>query len=105
MQQTPNFDASFLADLAAIRRDIHAHPELAFNETRTADIVAAELARYGVEVHRGLAKTGVVGVIRSGGRPGDLLRSDGRRRTQGTSRLSWAFGLTSRPRPRPLARR
>ncbi|MDQ5915222.1 MAG: hypothetical protein QG584_1113 [Pseudomonadota bacterium] len=66
MQQTPNFDASFLADLAAIRRDIHAHPELAFNETRTADIVAAELARYGVEVHRGLAKTGVVGVIRSG---------------------------------------
>ncbi|MDQ5945309.1 MAG: hypothetical protein QG619_729 [Pseudomonadota bacterium] len=66
MQQTPNFDASFLADLAAIRRDIHAHPEVAFNETRTADIVAAELARYGVEVHRGLAKTGVVGVIRSG---------------------------------------
>ena len=59
-------DATFLAEIATIRRDIHAHPELAFNETRTADLVAAELTRYGVEVHRGLAKTGVVGVIRAG---------------------------------------
>ena len=58
---------SFLADLVAIRRDIHAHPELAFNETRTADIVARELAAAGVEVHRGLAGTGVVGVLRRGG--------------------------------------
>ena len=40
MQETTNFDPVFLADLAAIRRDIHAHPELAFNENRTADIVA-----------------------------------------------------------------
>jgi hippurate hydrolase len=59
-------DAAFLAEVAAIRRDIHAHPELAFNETRTADLVAAELTRCGVEVHRGLAKTGVVGIIRAG---------------------------------------
>lgn len=59
-------DATFLADVATIRRDIHAHPELAFSETRTAELVAAELTRYGVEVHRGLAKTGVVGVIRAG---------------------------------------
>ena len=59
-------DSAFLADVATIRRDIHAHPELAFNETRTADLVAAELTKYGVEVHRGLAKTGVVGVIRAG---------------------------------------
>jgi amidohydrolase len=58
--------AAALAETAAIRRDIHAHPELAFNETRTADLVAAELARYGIEVHRGLAKTGVVGVVRAG---------------------------------------
>lgn len=59
-------DIPFLADLIAIRRDIHAHPELAFNEVRTADIVARELAAYGLEVHRGLAKTGVVGVLRKG---------------------------------------
>jgi amidohydrolase len=72
-----DFDATFLSDLAAIRRDIHAHPELAFNETRTADLVAAELTRYGVEVHRGLAKTGVVGVIRAGSSPRMIgLRAD-----------------------------
>jgi amidohydrolase len=56
----------FLADLVAIRRDIHAHPELAFNEARTADIVARELTAYGLEVHRGLARTGVIGVLRKG---------------------------------------
>lgn len=56
----------FLPELVAIRRDVHAHPELAFNETRTADIVARELTSYGLEVHRGLAKTGVVGVLRKG---------------------------------------
>ncbi len=59
-------DISFLPDLVALRRDIHAHPELAFNEARTADIVARELSAYGLEVHRGLAKTGVVGVLRKG---------------------------------------
>ena len=59
-------DLPFLADLVAIRRDIHAHPELAFNEARTADIVARELTAYGLEVHRGLARTGVVGVLRKG---------------------------------------
>ncbi len=52
--------------LTAIRRDIHAHPELAFQETRTSDIVAAKLAGWGIEVHRGLGKTGVVGVLRGG---------------------------------------
>jgi len=51
-------------ELKAIRRDIHAHPELAFQETRTSDIVAAKLAAWGIEVHRGLAKTGLVGVVR-----------------------------------------
>ena len=56
----------FHDDLAAIRRDIHAHPELAFAEQRTSDIVAAKLAEYGCEVHRGLATTGVVGTIRKG---------------------------------------
>ena len=56
----------YLPDLVAIRRDIHAHPELAFQEKRTADIVARELTAYGLEVHRGLAQTGVVGVLRKG---------------------------------------
>jgi hippurate hydrolase len=53
-------------ELAAIRRDIHAHPELCFEEHRTSDIVAAKLAEWGLEVHRGLAKTGVVGTLRQG---------------------------------------
>ena len=50
-------------ELTKVRRDIHAHPELAFNETRTSSLVADKLAGWGIEVHRGLAKTGVVGVI------------------------------------------
>jgi hippurate hydrolase len=56
----------FLDELAALRRDLHAHPELAYRETRTADIVARELSAYGIEVHRGLAETGVVGVLKKG---------------------------------------
>jgi hippurate hydrolase len=55
-----------LEELTQIRRDIHAHPELGFEEERTADIVAAKLKEYGCEVHRGLATTGVVGTIRRG---------------------------------------
>jgi amidohydrolase len=55
-----------LDELTQIRRDIHAHPELGFEEERTADIVAAKLKEYGCEVHRGLATTGVVGTIRKG---------------------------------------
>src|SRR5215470_1371613 len=51
-------------ELTQIRRDIHAHPELGFTEERTGDLVARKLAEYGCEVHRGLAKTGVVGTIR-----------------------------------------
>ena len=48
------------------RRDIHAHPELGFEETRTSDIVAEKLRSWGYEVHRGIGKTGVVGVLRAG---------------------------------------
>ncbi|MBL8674310.1 MAG: amidohydrolase [Rhodospirillales bacterium] len=60
------FDAlrEFEADLVAIRRDIHQHPETAFEEVRTADIVAAKLTEWGIAVHRGLAVTGVVGTLR-----------------------------------------
>ena len=58
--------AEWQSDLTEIRRDIHAHPELGFEETRTSDIVAEKLTEYGCEVHRGLGKTGVVGTLRMG---------------------------------------
>ncbi|MGP1676505.1 MAG: M20 aminoacylase family protein [Burkholderiales bacterium] len=54
------------AELTGWRRDIHAHPELGFEETRTSDLVAAKLAAFGCAVHRGLGKTGVVGTLRAG---------------------------------------
>jgi hippurate hydrolase len=54
------------ASVAAIRRDIHAHPELCFEERRTADLVAAKLAEWGIPVHRGMGGTGVVGIIQQG---------------------------------------
>jgi amidohydrolase len=54
----------FHAELREIRHDIHAHPELGFEEQRTAEIVAGRLEAWDVEVHRGLAGTGVVGVVR-----------------------------------------
>lgn len=57
---------SWQNDLTAMRRDIHAHPETAFEEFRTADLVSERLESYGIEVHRGLAKTGVVGVLKAG---------------------------------------
>src|SRR5215213_10536630 len=53
-------------EIAAIRRDIHAHPELAYEETRTSDIVAAKLTEWGLEVTRGRGRTGVVGTLRKG---------------------------------------
>ncbi|HEX4927115.1 MAG TPA: M20 aminoacylase family protein [Burkholderiales bacterium] len=49
--------------LQALRRDLHAHPELAFQENRTSALVAGKLAGWGIEVHRGIGQTGVVGVI------------------------------------------
>ena len=70
--------ADFHADLTAWRRDIHAHPEIAFEEHRTAALVAAKLEEFGIKVHRGLAGTGVVGTLR-GNLPGDraiALRAD-----------------------------
>ncbi len=60
---------SILADapaLAAIRRDLHAHPELRFEEVRTADVVARALEGWGIPVHRGLGRTGVVGIVKNG---------------------------------------
>ncbi|MFM2399913.1 MAG: hypothetical protein RL341_2070, partial [Pseudomonadota bacterium] len=71
---------SILADAAtvtAIRRDIHAHPELAFNEFRTADLVAENLTRWGIPIHRGLGGTGVVGIVK--GKLGSSSRAIGLR--------------------------
>ena len=65
------------AGIAAIRRDIHAHPELCFEEVRTADIVAQKLTEWGIPVHRGLGKTGVVGIVKAGTSPRAIgLRAD-----------------------------
>jgi hippurate hydrolase len=59
------------------RRDIHAHPELGFEEIRTAEIVAEKLRSFGLEVHCGIGKTGVVGVLRAGGSGRSIgLRAD-----------------------------
>ncbi|GAB3497190.1 M20 aminoacylase family protein [Curvibacter fontanus] len=55
-----------VGEFIQLRRDIHQHPELAFEEHRTADLVAGKLAAWGYEVHRGLGGTGVVGTLRRG---------------------------------------
>jgi len=68
---------TFHAELTEWRRDIHAHPELGFQEQRTSDLVADKLAGFGIEVHRGLGKTGVVGRLRVGNSPRTIgLRAD-----------------------------
>jgi hippurate hydrolase len=54
------------ASLAALRRDIHAHPELCFQEQRTSDLVATKLTEWGIPIHRGLGTTGVVGILKAG---------------------------------------
>jgi hippurate hydrolase len=57
---------AFQSEIQQIRRDLHAHPELCYEEQRTADVVAAKLTEWGIPVIRGLGVTGVVGVIRHG---------------------------------------
>jgi hippurate hydrolase len=69
--------ARFHADLKDWRHDIHAHPELGFEEQRTSDFVAQKLAEFGVEVFRGIGKTGVVGRLRAGNSQRSIgLRAD-----------------------------
>lgn len=73
--------SGLLADLAArtaaLRRDLHAHPELAFVENRTAAVVASHLRQHGIEVFEGIAKTGVVGRLKAGNSPRAIgLRAD-----------------------------
>ncbi|NBC31632.1 MAG: amidohydrolase [Alphaproteobacteria bacterium] len=69
--------AALADEMTAWRRDFHAHPEIAFQEERTAGIVAQKLAEWGVEVHTGIARTGVVGVLR--GARGESARTIGLR--------------------------
>ena len=69
--------AAFAGELTAIRRDIHAHPELGFEEARTSAIVATKLKEFGCEVTTGVGKTGVVGTVRVGNNPRAIgLRAD-----------------------------
>ncbi len=63
---TPKPIADDLAYLTELRHDLHAHPELGFEETRTADLVARHLEEIGIKVHRGLGETGVVGTLQVG---------------------------------------
>lgn len=77
MPTLPQIEA-FKDEMVAIRRDLHAHPEIGFEEVRTSGIVAEKLASWGIEVHRGLGRTGVVGVLQGTGGPGKRigLRAD-----------------------------
>ena len=70
--------STYVPELVSIRHDLHQHPEIGFEEVRTSGIVAEKLASWGIEVHRGYGKTGVVGVLR-GKHAGDRvigLRAD-----------------------------
>ena len=69
--------APVIRDVVELRRDFHAHPELGFEEVRTAKIVAERLKGLGYEVRTGLGQTGVIGILRTK-RPGKtvLLRAD-----------------------------
>ena len=69
--------ATEAASIVALRRDIHAHPELCYEENRTSDLVATQLSSWGIEVHRGMGTTGVVGVIKNGSSQRSIgLRAD-----------------------------
>ncbi len=76
----PNIDRidGYAEELTAIRRDLHAHPEIGFEEVRTSGIVADKLKGWGIEVHRGLGGTGVIGVLKGKGNGGKRigLRAD-----------------------------
>src|ERR1700674_1071954 len=68
--------ASLIPDLEALYKDVHAHPELSMQETRTAGIAADRLGKAGYEVTTGVGKTGVVGLLRNGEGPTVMLRAD-----------------------------
>ena len=85
---------AFHDEMTAWRRDIHAHPELGFEEHRTSDLVARRLEAFGLEVYRGIGRTGVVGALRSGNSP----RSVGLRADMDALPIQEATGLEYRSR-------
>ena len=68
--------AALANEVAAVRRDFHAHPETSFDEHRTAATIAARLRTWDIEVHEGIGRTGVVAVLKKGEGPGIALRAD-----------------------------
>lgn len=76
MYREPEISEDIRQSMVAWRRDIHANPETAFEESRTANVVANALALMGIPVHRGLAGTGVVGTLANGDGPSIALRAD-----------------------------
>src|SRR5271165_4219640 len=74
-QSLRNLDG-MLPDLEALYKDVHAHPELSMQETRTAGLAADRLRAAGYEVTTGVGKTGVVGLLRNGDGPTVMLRAD-----------------------------
>jgi amidohydrolase len=76
MKLIPEIQAA-QGEIQGLRRTIHSHPELRYEETQTSELVASKLAEWGIEVHRGLGKTGVVGVLKRGdGKRSVGLRAD-----------------------------
>ncbi|MCC7548104.1 MAG: amidohydrolase [Burkholderiales bacterium] len=84
--------------ITAWRQDIHAHPEIGFMEERTADLVARQLAESGIEVHRKVGRTGVVGVLRSGARADTPGRRLGLRADMDALPIAEANGFAHRSR-------
>ncbi|MFT4266542.1 MAG: M20 aminoacylase family protein [Xenophilus sp.] len=76
MYRDPEIAEDIRQSMVAWRRDIHAHPETAFEEHRTANVVAQALTLMGMPIHRGLAGTGVVGTLKNGEGPSIALRAD-----------------------------
>ena len=102
---TPLADLQALADeFTAVRRDIHRHPELGYQEFRTSDLVALRLAQWGYQVKRGLGGTGVVGQLRRGGFSADYDPGTGKWGKQlelaEAKGARWACLLYTSPSPR-----
>ncbi|MDQ7974758.1 MAG: M20 aminoacylase family protein [Rhodocyclaceae bacterium] len=76
MYRDPEISEDIRQSMVAWRRDIHANPETAFEEHRTANVVAQALTLMGLPVHRGLAVTGVVATLKNGEGPSIALRAD-----------------------------
>ena len=80
LMKSPSDISPYLGQLVGFRHDLHAHPELKYEETRTSDQVAAYLSALGLPLHRGMGKTGVVATLRGkGARAGDAGRAIGLR--------------------------